>query len=379
MNRILIAPARYIQGPGALGDLGAEAARLGRKAFVIGGRRALDETRATIEEGFGRAGAEAVFETFRGECTVGEIHRLGAGARADACDVVIGVGGGKTLDSAKAVAEVCGLPAVVAPTIAASDAPCSALYDIYSEDGVFERSCELPRNPQVVLVDTAVIAKAPTRFLVAGMGDALSTWFEADACDRSSAANLPGGRSTASALHLARLSYEIIVEHGAAAQLACERGIVTEALEQVVEANILISGIGFESSGLAASHALHDGFTILPEARGSCHGERVAFSTLVQMVMENRAAREIEEVLGFCLRVGLPVTLAQIGVVDASEEHLMAAAMFAARPDSIMHNMPFPVDPGMVYRAIVGADAIGRAYRQRCGDWADIPTPDGSA
>ena len=261
-----------------------------------------------------------MFETFRSEDTVGEIHRLVAGVRADACDDVISVGGGKALDSAKAVADVCGLRVVVAPTIAASDAPCSALYDIYSEDGVFGRSCELPRNPQLVLVDIAVIAKAPTRFLVAGMGDALST------CSKPMPVTGPpppicqeGGRPQARCTLLG-FPIEIILEHRAAAQLACERGVTTEALEQVVEANILISGIGFESGGLAASHAMHDGFTILPEARGSCHGERVALATVVPMGMENRAAQEIEEVLGFCLSVGLPVSLAQIGIVDVRGE-----------------------------------------------------------
>ena len=358
----MVAPARYVQGPGALRDIGPEIARIGRKALVIGGARALETTRATIAESARRAGGALEFATFGGEATLPEIGRLEAAARASACDLVVGVGGGKALDSAKAVADRCGLPVAVAPTIAATDAPCSALYDTYSEDGVFETSHELPRNPVLVLVDTEVIARAPARFLVAGMGDALSTKFEAEACARSGAANIAGGRSTLGALQLARRCYDTVIADGFSARLACERGVATEALERVVEANILLSGIGFESSGLAASHAMHDGFTVLPEARSMYHGERVAFSVLVQLVMEDRSAAEIGEVLRFSASVGLPVTLAQIGILDASQEHLMPAAEFAARPGEIMHNMPFPVDADRVYRAIVGADAIGQAY-----------------
>ncbi len=95
---------------------------------------------------------------------------------------MVGIGGGKTLDTAKAIGYYQKLPVVVIPTIASTDAPTSALSVIYTEAGEFEEYLIYPKNPDMVVMDTAIIAKAPVRLLVSGMGDALSTWFEAKAC-----------------------------------------------------------------------------------------------------------------------------------------------------------------------------------------------------
>ena len=278
---------------------------------------------------------------------------------------MIGVGGGKALDTAKATAHYAGLPVAVVSTIAATDAPCSALSVIYSPEGVFESYVLFRQNPDLVLVDTAIIAKAPVRLLVSGMGDALATWFEADACAKAFAGNLPGGSSTAAALSLARLCYDILMQYGYLAKLAVEQGVVTEAVEKVVEANTLLSGLGFESSGLAAAHAIHNGFTALPETHQAYHGEKVAFGTLVQMVLENRSRQELDEVLRFCSEVGLPTCLADLGVVQASEEKIMQVAATACTAGETIHNEPFKVTSQSVYAAILATDAIGRSQKAR--------------
>ena len=266
------------------------------------------------------------------------------------------------IDAGKAVSCLMKVPIVIAPTIAATDAPCSALSVIYTDEGVFDRYFILPNNPNLVLVDTNIIAKAPARFLVSGMGDALATWFEADSCAKSAAKNIPGGNTTASALSLARLCYDILLEYGVSAKLAVEKGVATPAVEKVVEANTLLSGIGFESSGLAAAHAIHDGLTVLDETHHYYHGEKVAFGTLTHLVLEDRSTAQINEVLGFCVKVGLPVTMAQIGITDPTPEKIMKVAEKICEPGMMVHNMPFPVNPQMLYNAIIGADAIGQAY-----------------
>lgn len=359
MSKVMIAPGRYVQGEGALKEIGKYLAALGKKALITGGERGIASGKGVIEESLKASGVSAIFEKFRGECSIQEVERLKALAEEEGADVIVGLGGGKTLDTAKSVAYYMKKPVVIIPTIAATDAPCSALSVLYKEDGVFDQYLVLPTNPNLVLVDTAIIAKAPVRLLVSGMGDALATWFEADACAKALAGNLPGGNSTAAALALAKLCYEILIEYGLQAKLAVERGVVTPAAEKVIEANTLLSGLGFESSGLAAAHAVHNGLTVLEATHHYYHGEKVAFGTLVQLVMEERSKDEIEEVLNFCIDVGLPVTLSQIGIAEIKEDEIWKIAQASVAPGETIHNEPFPVDAGKVFAAILAADAIG--------------------
>ena len=180
--------------------------------------------------------------------------------------------------------------------------------------GVFQEYRFYRKNPDLVLVDTEVIAQAPPRLLVAGMGNALATWFEARTCVAGHVKNMRGGGSTNSAAALAELCYRTLLEDGEAALRAVETKVVTPALERLVEANTLLSGLGFESSGLAAAHAVHNGLTVAPGTHHYLHGEKVAFGLLVQLVLEGSSRTTVEQVLGFSTEVGLPITLAEIGL-----------------------------------------------------------------
>lgn len=364
MNKVMISPSRYVQGAGAISEIGKHIKNLGAKALVLGGKTGLNSVKAAIETSFAGENVGLVIENFHGECSRPEIDRIINIVKTNQLEVIIGVGGGKALDTAKAVAFYAKLPVAIVPTIAATDAPCSALSVIYTPEGVFESYLLLPKNPDLVLVDTEIVAKAPVRLLISGMGDALATWFEADACAKAFAGNLPGGKSTTAALSLARLCYDLLIEYGFSAKLAAENGVATEAVEKVVEANTFLSGLGFESSGLAAAHAIHNGFTVLAETHHAHHGEKVAFGTLVQLVLENRSQEEIQEVLAFCTRVGLPITLADIGVKNIVSSDIMRVAEAACVPGETIHNEPFAVTPQMVYAAIIAANAIGEAYKK---------------
>ena len=279
------------------------------------------------------------------------------------CDVIVGIGGGKIHDTAKAAAHYLGLPVVIVPTIASTDAPCSALSVIYTDDGVFEEYLFLPASPNMVLVDTDVVSKAPERLLIAGMGDALATYFEARACQRSDAANCVGGKITMAAMALARLCYDTLLTDGINAMLAVKENICTKAVENIIEANTYLSGIGFESGGLAGAHAIHNGLTAIEETHELYHGEKVAFGTLVQLVLEHAPEDELDEVIDFCLETGLPVTLEDLGIKKVKPEQIMEVAQLAAAENDTLGNMPFEVTPEDVYAAIMGADALGRYYK----------------
>ena len=197
---------------------------------------------------------------------------------------------------------------------------------------------------------------------VAGMGDALATFFEARACQRSGATSCAGGKTTEAAMALAELCFHTLMDEGVKAKIALEAGVCTPAVEKVIEANTLLSGIGFESAGLAGAHAIHNGFTVLEECHHMYHGEKVAFGTLTQLVLENVPLEELEDIILWCIEVGLPVTLSELGAANVTDEQLMKVAKTACSENDTLHNMPFEVTPETVFAAIKAADAYGRYY-----------------
>lgn len=366
MSRILIAPNRYVQGQGAIHEIGLHAARLGTKALITGGKRALSACSQPIQSSLQGKNIGCYQELFNGECSDGEINRLMGIARKEGADFIIAAGGGKAIDTGKAIAHHMKVPVIVVPTIAATDAPCSALSVVYTDAGVFERYLVLPRNPDCVLVDTQIIARAPVETLVSGMGDALATFWEADTCSKSCKPNvLTGGcPPTRSAYALARLCYDTLLEYGLQAKLAVEKQCVTPAVEAIVEANTLLSGLGFESGGLGGAHSVHNGFTVLESSHHKLHGQKVAFGTLVQLVMEGRASKDIAEVLDFCFSVGLPVCLDDLGIHNPTREDIRKVAEATTAGGETIHATWFDVTADMVEAAIWTADALAKAYRK---------------
>lgn len=364
MAKILISPGKYVQGAGELKKLGEYAGVYGKKALVLisaGGKKRSGDM---VAESFSKAGVAMEFAIHGGECSKTEIARLQAVMQESGCDMVVGIGGGKIFDTAKAVAYYEKAPVIICPTIASTDAPCSALSVIYTDEGVFEEYLFLPANPNLVLMDTDIICKSPVRLTVAGMGDALATYFEARACVTKGAGTCAGGLATEAAYALAKLCFDTLMNEGVKAKIALDAHCCTPAVEKVIEANTLLSGIGFESCGLAGAHAIHNGLTVLPECHHMYHGEKVAFGTLAQLALENIPAEELEEIIGFCIEVGLPVTLKGLGITEVTDEKIMAVAEAACAENDTLHNMPFAVTPETVAAAIKAADAYGRYFTE---------------
>lgn len=374
MRKAFISPSKYVQGQNELLNLGYYVKTYGTSALLIASNDDVNRVKAQLEATQAKYNISFVASDFKGECSRTEVARLQAVAKDAGCDCIIGLGGGKAIDTAKCVAQ--GERLIIVPTIAATDAPTSHSAVLYTEDGAFDDYAYFKASPSVVMIDTDVIAKAPTRFLVAGMGDALATYFEARANLQSFSAinaGLPNGAledeelqatTTLTAQVLAELCYKTLLRDGYKAKLACDQNSVTPALENIVETNILLSGLGFESGGLAAAHAIHNGLTVLEEAHHCFHGEKVAFGVLVQLVLENAPMEEIKEVIQFCKQVGLPICLADLHVSSISDEQLLEVAEKAVAPGESIYAMPFAVSAIDVVAAIKCADALGSEAKQ---------------
>jgi len=358
--RASIFPGRYLQGSGAISLLGTELAKLGTKALIVADPFVVDTMSGQLKASLDGK-IESHVEVFTKECCDEEIARLAA---VKDISVVAGIGGGKAIDTSKAVGHTLGVPTAVVPTLASSDAPCSALSVIYTKTGEFSRYLVLPQNPHLVLVDSDVIKRAPVRFLVAGMGDALATWFEAESCFATRGGNMTGYMGSFAALGLARMCYDTLLEYGAQAKHACAAQASCPALERVIEANVLLSGLGFESGGLGASHAIHNGLTILEGTHAYWHGEKVAFGVLASLLLTDRPAAVVDTVFGFCEQVGLPTTLFDIGAQNVTDAALLKVGQLATAEGETIHNEQGVITAEAVANAMRAADAYGRARKQ---------------
>ena len=363
MLKKLLFPGKYMQGVGALAELPSLVKLFGRQGLILASPTA--DKDILPQSGVDLNAHGLPVARFAGECCEKELARVAALIQEKHVDVLVGMGGGKTIDTAKIAADRANMPVLVVPTIASTDAPCSGCAVVYSEQGVFEAVQYQKLNPAAVLVDTDVIAQAPVRFLVAGMGDALATWFEARSCSAAQAPNECGGLSTLTGLSIAKLCYDTLLQYGATAKLSAAQHIVTPALEHIVEANILLSGVGFESGGLASAHSIHNGLTALDETHAYYHGEKVAFGVLAGLQLTDAPPEESAQVFTFCEEVGLPTSFADIGLGKVDRTSLMRVAEKACAPGEYIHHEAGTITPENVLQAMLAANAIGAHRKQQ--------------
>lgn len=372
--RVLVSPQRYIQGPGVIDQLGRYLSLVpsSRPLIILstGGEQRFGER---LKERLLRHAIQPTIRIFSGECCQEELTRLidTIPGNREAVDSVIAVGGGKCLDAGKGIAFRLDVPVVIVPTIASTDAPCSAVAVMYSVEGVGIGPEFYPHSPAMVVVDTAIISASPLRHLVAGMGDALATYYEACTCfNNPRARNMVGGRPTITALAIAELSAKTLFTEGTAAIAAMEQKRIDESLEKVIEANTLLSGMGFESGGLAAAHGIAAGLTVIPVLhKDYLHGELVGFGLMAQLVLENNP-EEAKRVAEFCAHIGLPINLDQLSVDVDRDRPMLTKAMEEAIASTLPDSEPFTVTAKALFEALLGANQLGLTVAGLFGDVA---------
>lgn len=353
--RIFAATPFYIQGPGALSQVGDTAARLGGRPGIV-----ID---AAVEPLVGEAllagfAAPPPIARFAGEVTDANVARIAAPLAW--ADVIVAVGGGKALDAGKAVALRAGVPVVTVPTIASTDGPASSGIAMYDDGHRLIRVDQMPANPAAVIVDSAVIAAAPVRFLLAGIGDAIAKKFEAEGCHAGGGRTKHGTTPTHAALAIADAAYRLLRAHAQAAVAAAVRHEVTEDLEAVIEAAVLLSAMGFENGGLSIAHSMTRGLMTLRGAKERLHGEHVGYGTLVHLAVDRRPVAEVADLAGFLRALGLPVSLRDLGVEGVSDADIDAIAE-AVMASPHIGNLGRVVTGADIAAAIRAVEALDRA------------------
>ncbi|THH32405.1 hypothetical protein EUX98_g1753 [Antrodiella citrinella] len=333
-ERYFQSPSKYIQGPAAIKNAAQYLEKLGKKPLLTCDSIVYNIAGKNLITALETHGFQVTRAEFAGETSGKEIDRLADLGKNS--DFVIGLGGGKTMDTAKAVASKLNLAVAILPTTASTDAPA-------------------PRSP----------SSTPRPASSSGMGDAIATNVEARLC--KSSLNFGGGLPTEVATAIGNKCEEILLAFGKQAYEANKAQVVTPAFEKVVEANTLMSGLGFESGGLAAAHAIHNGFTAIPGLHHLLHGEKVAFGTVAQLILVGTPTAELEVYLAFMLSVDLPFTFAQLGIPEVTNEELRRVATLSCAPGETIWNMEDPVTEELVFGAIKAADAVGREFIARSG------------
>ncbi|MFD0675466.1 MULTISPECIES: iron-containing alcohol dehydrogenase family protein [unclassified Paenibacillus] len=345
-------PNAYIQEPGLMKTAGEWIAKFGKRIFIVTGSKSWESVQPQFTESLASAGIEYEVAPYRGECSYNEVSRLQAMVKPE-IDLIVGVGAGKVIDTAKKLSNDLNKPFVAIPTLAAQCAPVTNLSVMYTDEGVYVDFPVFYRNTLLVLIDTDVIAAAPVRYLIAGIGDTIAKWYESSACSTGKTQNLP----TIGGVQASKLCFDILLAHSDEAIRDAKEGRSSEALQKVIDAVILFSGLvgglGEDNCRSAAAHAVHNGLTTLPESHHAYHGEKVAYGIITQLVLENRPAEEINDLLGFYKQIGLPSKLRELGITETlNDEQLREIARVSLSPDGTMGNMPFPVTAEMLIEAI---------------------------
>jgi glycerol dehydrogenase len=356
VDYILTAPAQYISGPNMLDYCGWFIIKWSQNALVSGGKRALKSVESKLFPALEAVGIKYEVNLFTGECSDENIATLVAKVQRKALKAIIGVGGGKSLDTAKRAAEICNVPVICIPTIAATCAAASALSVLYTEEGIYKKDYYLEKNPNLVLVDTEVIANAPVEYFESGILDSLAKWYEGKAAFKGIS---NPDIFAMSALKLAKLLNEIMEKEAVNAVQAVKCHKATSAVAQITDLNIylaaVIQSIGKKTRG-AAAHAIHAGLSIISQSRAILHGYKVGYGMVAQLFMEKTDLAEIGQVVKFFRQLDLEPSFK--GLCLPFEDDLLRQVAEKAILSDPMKNMPFEVLPEQVIAAMKQVEKV---------------------
>ena len=353
---LAVAPAKVIRGSNISSEAVDAISRLGNRPLIVAGHRTLDVAQNYLELLESRE-FDFVKTSYTPDCSESSLEILRNKAQDHEADLIIGIGGGKSLDTAKLLAHQLQIPVVTIPTSAATCAAWTALSNVYSDEGAFLYDVALDNCPDLLILDYGLIQTAPQSTIIAGIGDAIAKWYEASVSSGDSEQTL-----IIAAVQQARVLRDILLQKSVCAL----QSPGSEAWREVVDATVLlagvIGGIGGAQCRTVAAHAVHNGLTHIC-GRGSIHGEKVAYGILVQLRLEEMlqgnqlAAAARQQLVKFYAEIGLPQKLDDLGLGNITLQQLQKAAQFALQPNSDIHRLPFKVALEQLMAAMVSTTA----------------------
>lgn len=358
-----IAPQRYQSASGALKQIGEHLESLGERALVIGNKSALDQFEDVIRESLKESMIGISVDVCLGQCCLPEIERLVSEQEKQESDIIVGIGAGNTLDVAKYVAERTGQTLVLIPTVASSCAAFTNFVHLHSEDGEFIKEERIENCPDLVVVDYKIVGRANSRYLVAGMGSALASWYEFNMSREELELNQPRQIAYELAGHI----NDVLLGKGDQAVQDVKKGEMTSAVESVVEINILEAGLvrtlgGTTFRAMISHHLAHE---LLPfSGEEILFGEVVSFGVLVQEMMSGAQLASFRELLEFYRDVDLPLTLDSLELPENQRETILEDATEAIVDQLEKHPTSFEINQEELLDAISEADKFGQTVVQ---------------
>lgn len=355
-------PKLYINEPGSIKDCGKYIAGYGHRAYIIGGRRALDIVKDELTQSLKENGIDYEYSVFEGFPSNNNISIYADKIRQSGADIVIGAGGGRVMDLTKAAGFEAGTAIVTIPIIAATCAAWAALSVIYTDEGDFDGFRPAQRCPDIIIADTDIIVSAPDRYIRAGIVDTMAKWYETAPRLNEHPDELPLDIS----VYGSKLALDLLLDKGLKVLQAARNGMKPDDAGAVVDAIIYLAGfvgsfIGGQAYG-GFAHPFYHSARRIPAVRQKLHGEVVAFGILTQLILENHTDAEVAKVIKDFDLFEEAFTADEIGLADDNDKRIVAARILDTFEGTVIPDENKNVES--IVQAMIHADELVRVYRK---------------
>lgn len=347
--------ADFSIGPDAFLNIEKVCSNIGNNVLIIGGETALSKSIEKLRLSLEKFNIVDIV-MYGKECYKTRIYEIASLYKEKKIDFIVGVGGGKAIDTSKCVADTLGIPVVTVPTISSNCASTSALAVVYNENHTFECFWNFKRPAYHCFIDTEIIAEAPYKYFRAGIGDTIAKYYEVEFSMRGQKLSYDDQMG----LSISRMCSEPLINNAVKAFNDCKNNIISEEFENV--AKIILVSTGMVSMLIdgkfngALAHGLFYGLTVIDGFEEKfLHGDIIGYTTIVQLVMDGKT-EEAMKIRDLIKSLGVETTLKERGI-DTNRANLQKVILNALE-DPDMAVIPYSVTDDMVYDAIIKAENL---------------------